>query len=480
MTLKNNIDKKIWAVHSGKTSGSKESTNAKHNRLAILTWKEKLAYGFGDAGFNFYWALIGGYLAAFYTDTLGLAAATAGTLIAATKIIDAFTDPIMGAIADRTNSRYGKFRPYLLYAGVPMAIVSVLAFTTPDLSYNGKVIWAFCTYSLMMIFYTILSTPYSSLSGVMTSHIQERNVLISVRFICAFGASALIGLFTPKLIDALGKSDAQLGWQLTVGLYGILATLIFLVTFAFTKERVISAPKHNPPPIEDIKDLLKNRPWLVLFALAIILMMTITLRGGSSFYYFKYYVAREDLIGPYLFWQSIALGAGCCLTPWLTKYIDKKRLLMYLMGIVAGLSLLYYFVPKNMIWAMFTLNILISLALGPKSPLTWSMYADTADYNEWKTGRRATAMTFAAATFSQKLGGALGSAGMLWLLAYIGYSANQAQNSASLSGINFLQTAAPGVFALIAVAVVLFYGLDNKRLEQIQNDLAKRHQGFDK
>jgi len=188
-------------------------------------------------------------------------------------------------------------------------------------------------------------------------------------------------------------------------------------------------------------------------------MMTITLRGGSAFYYFKYYVAREDLIGPYLFWQSIALGVGCCLTPMLTKYIDKRRLLIYLMSIVAVLSILYYFVPKDMIWAMFTLNILISLALGPKSPLTWSMYADAADYNEWTTGRRAPAMTFSAATFSQKLGGAF---------------------SASLDGINFLQTAAPGIFAFIAVIAVAFYNLDNKMLEKIQVDLVARHNVSDR
>ena len=476
MTLKHNSDENSSAILSNPTSVSDNQEKAGNDRLAILSWREKLAYGLGDGGFNFYWALIGGYLAAFYTDTLGLAAATAGTLIALAKIVDAFTDPVMGAIADRTQSRHGKFRPYLLYAGLPMAFVSVLAFTTPDLGNTGKIIWAFCTYSLMMVFYTILSTPYSSLSGVMTAHVQERNVLISVRFICAFGASALIGLFTPDLIKALGESNPEIGWQLTVGLYGLIATIILIITFAFTKERVAPPAKQKTKPVEDIKDLLNNRPWLILFALAIILMITITLRSGSSFYYFKYYVAREDLIGPYLFWQSIALGAGCFLTPFLTKYIDKRRLLIYLMLIVAVLSVIYYFVPKDMIWAMFTLNILISLALGPKSPLTWSMYADAADYNEWKTGRRATAMTFSAATFSQKLGGALGSACMLWLLAYIGYEANQAQNDASLGGINFLQTAAPGIFAFVAVIFIRFYDLSNAKLNQIQDDLVARQQ----
>lgn len=444
------------------------------HRLAILSWAERLGYGVGDAGFNFYWALIGTYLAAFYTDTLGLSAAVATLVISSAKIVDAFTDPIMGAIADRTKTKHGKFRPYLIWGSIPMAIATVLAFTTPDISIGAKAIWAFTSYSLMMVCYTILSTPYSSLSGVITGNVQERNLLVSIRFIFAFGASALIGLFTPDLIKLLGKSDAELGWQLTATLYGTLATIIFYVTFKLTKERVAPPPKQNTKPIQDIRELLVNRAWLVLFALALILMITITLRGGSSFYYFKYYVGREDLIGSYVFWQFIAYLAGCFMTPMLMRMFDKRKLLIGLMTIVSTLSIAFYFVPKDMLWAMFTLNILISLALGPKSPITWSMYADSADFNEWRTGNRATAMTFAAATFAQKLGSTAGSATMLGVLAYLGYQANQAQSGASLEGINFLQTAAPGIFAGIAVVVVMFYNLSNAQLKQIQSDLAAR------
>lgn len=446
-----------------------------NGRLAKLSWTERLSYGAGDAGFNFYWALIGSYLAAFYTDTLGLSAAVAAGVIFWAKIIDAFTDPVMGAVADRTNTRWGKFRPYLLWGSIPMAISVVLAFTTPDVTVEIKAVWAFVTYCLMMLCYTILSTPYSSLSGVMTGNVQERNLLISIRFIFAFGASALIGKFTPDLISALGKSDVELGWQLMAAVYGGLATIMFLITFLFTKERV-SPPRHQKTnPIQDIKELLKNQAWIVLFILAVLLMVTITMRGGSSFYYLKYYVGREDLIGDYLFWQFIAYLAGCFMTPILMRMFDKRKLLIGLMSIVGVLSCSYYLIPKDMIWAMFTLNILISLALGPKSPVTWSMYADAADYNEWKTGNRATAMTFSAATFAQKLGGAAGSASMLGVLAYLGYQANEAQSGASMDGINFLQTAAPGIFALIAVVVVLFYNLSNEKLEQIQTDLAERN-----
>ena len=228
------------------------------DRLAKLTWAERLGYGVGDAGFNFYWALIGGYLAAFYTDTLGLSAATAGSVILASKIVDAFTDPVMGAVADRTQTRFGKFRPYLIFASVPMAIVSILAFTTPDISIEAKAIWAFVTYSLMMMFYTILSTPYSSLSGVITGNIQERNLLVSIRFMFAFGASALIGLFTPKLIAFLGKSDAELGWQMTVALYGTIAAIIFFITFKTTTERVAPPALQKSSPLTDIADLINN------------------------------------------------------------------------------------------------------------------------------------------------------------------------------------------------------------------------------
>ena len=444
-------------------------------RLAKLSWKERLGYGVGDAGFNFYWALIGTYLAAFYTDTLGLSAAVAGTVIFWAKIVDAFTDPIMGAIADRTNTRWGKFRPYLIWGSIPMAISVVLAFTTPDISVEQKAVWAFITYCLMMLCYTILSTPYSSLSGVITGNVHERNLLVSIRFVFAFGASALIGLFTPELIKLLGKSDAERGWQLMALVYGVAATIIFFITFKLTKERVSPPAKQKTNPTQDIGELLKNKAWLILFALALILMITITMRGGSSFYYFKYYVGREDLIGSYVFWQFIAYLAGCLFTPFLMLLFDKRKLLIVLMAIVSILSIAFYFVPKDMIWAMFTLNILISLALGPKSPVTWSMYADAADYNEWKTGNRATAMTFSAATFAQKLGGALGSIVMLGVLAYYGYEANEAQSGASLDGINFLQTAVPGIFAGIAVIVVLFYNLSNQKLEQIQSDLANRN-----
>ena len=443
-------------------------------RQVRLKWSEKLGFGVGDLGFNLYWTTIASFLAAFYTDVFGISAAAAGTMLFVTKIVDAFTDPMMGAVADRTRTRFGKFRPYLLFAGLPMAAAAVLTFTTPDLGDGGKLIWAYATYTLMMMLYTVLSTPYSALSGVMTASSQERTTLISARFFFAFTGGALVNKFTLPLVDYFGVGNAVKGWQSTMLLYGVVAALIFAITFLTTKERIVPPAGQQSNPVDDIKDLFRNRPWLILFALAMIIMMTITMRGGSAYYYFYYYVERPELLPNYLLLQMLAYAAGAVMAPVMTRYIDKAKLLMLLMTIVGVLSIVFYFVPKDMIWAMFTLNILISLALGPKSPLTWSMYADTADYNEWLNGRRATAMTFSAATFSQKLGGSLGSAGMLWILAAIGYAANQAQTGASQSGIAMLQTLIPGLFALIAVAVTRLYGLTGTQLEKIQLELQER------
>ena len=446
-------------------------------RQVRLRWSEKLGYGFGDFGFNLYWTTMGSFLAAFYTDVFGITAAAAGTMLFVTKIVDALTDPVMGAAADRTRTRFGKFRPYLIFAGLPMAAAAVLTFTTPDLDDAGKLLWAYGTYTMMMILYTILSTPYSALSGVMTASSQQRTTLISVRFLFAFTGGMFVNYFTLPLVSYFGAGDDRLGWQSTMLLYGALATAILAVTFLTTRERIEPPRSQKSSPVEDIADLLRNRPWLILFGLAMIIMLTITMRAGSAYYYFYYYVERPELLPSYLTWQMLAYAVGAIFAPLMTRFMDKAKLLMLLMSIVGVLSILFYFVPRDMIWAMFMLNVLISLALGPKSPLTWSMYADTADYNEWKNGRRATAMTFSLATFAQKLGGALGSAGLLWVLAAIGYVAKEAQSGASQTGIALLQTVIPGLFALVAVLIARFYNLTGAQLQTIQSELEERNGG---
>lgn len=439
-----------------------------------LKLNEKLGYGVGDMGFNFYWANISAFLLIFYTDVFGISAAAAGTMMLITKIIDAFTDPMMGAIADRTKTRMGKFRPYLLWLALPLAGAGVLTYSTPDLGPDGKLIWAYCTYSLLMLIYTAINIPYSALSGVMTRNSQDRTTLVSFRFIGGFTGGILVTYLTPKLVVILGQGDEILGWQLTMGVFGIAAALLFLFTFASTKERIQPVSENNSAVLQDLKDLKNNKPWLVLFSLALIIMITITMRASSGTYYFKYYVMRPELVGEFLSSYMFALALGAASTPLMTKFMDKKPLMMLLMSLAGLFSISLFFVPADQVGLIFAINLAIGFVLGPKSPLAFSMYADTADYNEWRTGRRATAMTFSAATFSQKLGGAIASAVIGWLLALIGYVANAEQSAGSQMGILLMVSVIPGLVALLAAFVMRFYHLDEKQLLTIQQELDQR------
>lgn len=465
-------DKRMTQDQDTASAGNQRAT-ADGTRLPL---REKLSYGIGDFGFNLYWANISAFLLIFYTDVMGLAAGAVGTMMLVTKLADAVADPFMGAIADRTRTRWGRFRPYLLFAAVPLAITGVLTWTVPDLDGGGRLLWAYATFTLMMFVYTVLSMPYSALSGVMTADSQQRTTLISFRFIAAFAGTTLVNWLTLDLVRWLGRGDEQLGWQLTMALYGVVAIATFVAVFANTRERIEPPPQQRSTMRQDVLDLLGNKPWLVLFVLALVIMVTIVMRSGSLVYYLKYYVDRPELTGLFLGSYSVALAVGAALTPLLTRLMDKRRLMMGLMAGVGVISCAMYFVPKEHIWVMFALNTLVGLLLGPKSPLAFSMYADCADYTEWKTGRRATAMTFAAAAFSQKLGGAVASAAIAWMLAAMGYVANQAQSDASRLGIVLVLTVIPGAVALVAVWVMRAYPLDDAALLRIQEELQERRE----
>lgn len=436
--------------------------------------REKVGYGIGDFGFNLYWANISAFLLIFYTDVMGLAAAAVGTMFLVTRVFDAVTDPLMGAIADRTRTRFGRFRPYLLWGALPLAFAGVLTWTVPDLGDTGRLVWAYVTFSLMMLAYTVLSTPYSALSAVMTNDSQQRTTLISFRFIAAFAGTTVVNAFTLDLVRWFGGGNEALGWQLTLGLYGVVASLLFATVFFSTRERIAPPPQQRSDVRQDLRDLLDNRPWMVLFVLALVIMVTIVMRSGATVYYLKYYLERPDLTGWFLGSYSLALAAGAALTPVMTRFVDKKRLMVWLMAAVGVLSCAMFLVPRDAIWLLFLLNTLVGLALGPKSPLAFSMYADCADYTEWKTGRRATAMTFSAATFSQKLGGALAAAVIGWMLAAMGYVANEAQSDASQLGIALLLTVIPGMIAFAAALVMRAYPLDASTMAEVQDALDAR------
>ncbi|WNC71548.1 MFS transporter [Thalassotalea psychrophila] len=444
-----------------------------NNKFSI---KESAGYACGDVASNFYWRVFDVFLFIFYTDVFGLSAGAVGTMMLVTRLIDAFSDPLMGAVADRTKTRWGKFRPYLLWGIIPIVAAGVLTFTVPDLDDSGKLAWAYCTYIFMMLAYTFINVPYGALLGVITGDSQQRTLLTSFRFIGAFSGGSLVAYLTPELVNYYGGADQVLGWQLTMLTYGVVAAALFFISFISTTERIQPVAEKSAPVLQDIKDLFNNKPWLILFSLALIIMMTITLRGSSGTFYFKYFVEREDLIGSFSLAYMLSLGVGAASTPILTKFFDKKTLLFILMIAVTVLSALFYFVQKDQLWLIFSLQIAIGFCLGPKSPLVFSMYADTADFSEWKTGRRATAMIFSAAAFAQKLGGALAGAMMGWLLASLGYVANQAQSLESQHGIVLLMTLLPAIFALISVFVIRLYPLNDNKIIDIQGQLNDQKQ----
>lgn len=439
-----------------------------------LCWREKISYGVADMGFNFYWANIATFLTFFYTDVFGISAAAAGTMLATIKLINAFTDPMLGALADRTRTRFGKFRPYLVWMALPLAAAGALTYTTPNWSGDSKLLWAYGTYLFMMVCYTGINIPYNALSGVISDDPQERSTVNGLRFIFAFVGSTIVTSATPYMVKWLAPGQPRVGWQLTMVVWGTAASLIFLVTFFNTRERVTPPPSQKPNLREDISDLAGNGPWLALFFLAPIIMMTITLRSSTAVYYFKYYVEKPDLMAAFVPAYMMAAAAGASLTPVLTRFFDKRKLMMTLMGVTTVFCVAFYFVPKDQVVLMFALQIATGLALGPKSPLAFSMYADVADYSEWRTGRRATALTFAAATFSQKLGTALAAMLMGSVFTALGYVANTQQTSSSKTGIVLLMSIIPAAFALVAVFVMFFYRLDNPMLTRIREDLATR------
>lgn len=441
-----------------------------------VSFKEKLGYAMGDVASNFYWRVFDVFLFFFYTDVVGLAPAAVGTMMLVTRIIDAFSDPLMGAMADRTKTRFGKFRPYLLLGILPLVAAGVLTFTTPQLGDDGKLIWAYCTYIFMMLAYTFINVPYGALLGVISQDSQQRTTLSSFRFIGAFSGGALVAHFTLPIVESLGQGNTELGWQLTMVLYGGIAAILFTITFLSTKERVHPIASESHSIGQDLRDLIKNKPWLVLFSLALIIMLTITIRGSVGTFYLKYYVEREDLIGWFSSSYLIALGLGAALTPWLTKFMDKRNLLILLMSLVCILSVIFYFAPSDNLVIIFSLQIMIGLCLGPKSPLVFSMYADTADYSEVCTGRRSTAMVFAAAAFSQKLGGAMAAAAIGWVLAYAGYQANVGQTAESNHGIVLLISIIPAIFALLSVLCITLYKLDENKMVNIHAELTDRRQ----
>jgi GPH family glycoside/pentoside/hexuronide:cation symporter len=439
-----------------------------------ISLKEKIGYSLGDAASNFYWKTFEFYVVFFYTDVFGISAAAVGMMMLVTRVADAVADPVMGSIADRTKSRWGHFRPYLLWGALPFAVAGVLTFTTPNLGSGAKLVYAYITYSLLMFIYTAVNIPYSALMGVISPNSQERTKISSIRFIGAFTAGMLVQWCTLPLVKFLGRGSDTRGWQLTMVVYGLCAITLLLLCFATTKERVTPPAQQNPNIKRDVINLFDNKPWIVLVGVLLLTLAAFAVKGSVTAYYFKYFVHREDLIGLFLLSNGFAFIVAVSLTSYLNKFIGKKPLFMFALGAGGLIVMLFSLAKPDDIWLMFALQIVSSFIIGFNSPLVWAMFADTADHAEWRTGRRNTGLVFASAIFATKIGFAVGAWMLGLILTFYGYTANVAQTGRSIHGIILSMSWIPGVMLVMAAAAMAFYPLNDTMMVKIEADLKKR------
>ena len=457
----------------------------------MIKLKEKIGYGFGDMASSMFWKLFGSYLMIFYTDVFGLPAAVVGTLFLVTRVWDSAFDPIVGVVADRTHSRWGKFRPYLLFLAIPFSVIGVLTFVTPPFGDNGKLIYAYVTYSLMMMVYSAINVPYASLLGVMSDNPKERNTLSTYRMAFAYiGSFIALLLFMPMVNFWSGHSKEiaaqQQGWTIAVAVIAVMCALLFIGCFAFTRERVKALHEKQAPLKEDLKDLWKNRPWWILLGAGVAALVFNSIRDGATVYYFKYFIVEEDfqtisffgvsfvLSGLYLSVGQIANIAGVILAAPVSNRIGKKQTYMGSMAIASVLSILFFWFDKDNLALIFTFQILISICAGSIFPLLWSMYADCTDYSELKTGNRATGLIFSSSSMSQKFGWAIGSALTGWLLSYFGFVANEVQQAEAIQGIKMFMSFLPAAGTLLSIVFISMYPLSEKKMLEISAALKSR------
>ena len=451
-----------------------------------LSLKEKIGYGFGDAASSMFWKLFSMYLMFFYTDIFGISAVAVGTMFLITRIWDAAFDPFVGILADHTETSWGKFRPYLLWMLIPFGLAGVLLFYTPELGTSGKLVYAYVTYSLMMLIYSMINVPYASLLGVMSSDGKERTSLATYRMTFAFGGSLLVLAIAEPLVSIFSKTgitvNPQNGWFYSSIVFALIAMLFFWFCFSWTRERVKPvATKTNLK--QDLKDLWVNRPWFILLAAGIASIFFNSIRDGAAIYYFKYYVHTQDAFAINSLKMTITLSSmyfvigqaanivGVLLAVPVSNRIGKKATFTSALLIATGLSVFFYFIDGSNTNLIFATQFLISLCAGITFPLIWSMYADAADYSEWKTQRRATGLIFSASSMSQKFGWTIGGALAGWLLGYYGFQANEVQTETAQNGIRMMLSFIPAIGTMIGSMIMFIYPLNETMMKKIASEL---------
>lgn len=457
-----------------------------------LPMREMLAYGCGDFASVLFWQTFMKYLPFYYTDVFGLTAAAVGTMLLVSRVLDGLFDPAIGIWADRTNTRWGKFRPFILFGAIPFGVMGVLTFTTPNFAGSGKLIWAYVTYNGLMLMYTVVNIPYTAMLGVMTANAAERTRLSSIKFIFAFSAGMVISAALLPLVHALGNygQSPQRGWQLTFIIVGIVAVAFLVIAVLGTRERIAPAAEPSVSLTNDLKFLITNRAWLLLLATTLLWVLYVSLRSSVFAHYFKYNVYDGDtttrlaLFGVPLTFDNLlsvvntagqaASVAGVLATATLATRLPKRSMFVFCFVASMSAAASYYAIPPSEVNWLFLAEVLGSASGAPIPVLLWSMYADTADYGEWKTGRRTTGLVFSASTMGQKVGWALGPFIAFHLLSSVGFVANVDPSDAVKSSLITLMSLGPAVFALASMAIFYFYPLTEGRMVQIAADLKTR------
>src|SRR6186713_2238494 len=448
-----------------------------------LSVVEKVGYSLGDLAANLVFQTLVTYLAYFYTDIYGLKTNDASALILTVGLIAAFGfNPIIGALADRTSSRWGKFRPWILWTAVPLGVIALLAFSTPDFSYKGKLIYAVVTYSLLLLLYAANNLPYGALSGVITGDMKERNSMSAYRFVAVMFAQFFVQVFMYSIIISAGHGDKAVGIEKVMTWLAIIGTIMLIVTFLTTKERIVPKPEQNASLKQDLSDLFKNKPWVIMLTLTTLVFITLAMKGGAYVYYFENYVDKEKLttfISPILnaftsaginFFGEDPVSAGfglfnaggiifmivgITISKWLADKYGKRDVFGIGLFISTLFILLFYFFPPKSVGLMYASQILHGLSYGITIPLLWAMIADVADYSEWKNNRRATAIIFSAMMVGLKAGLSFGGSLTTFLLGYFNYVPNSlTQSESAINGIKLLISVFPAIPFLIGVVLL--------------------------
>jgi len=455
---------------------------------------EKIGYGLGDMSSSMFWKIFSYYLPIFYSDVFGLKPVHAATLLGITRLYDAISDPVMGIIADRTQTRLGKYRPYLLWLAIPFALIGIMAFYVPDAGYGFKHFYAYVAYILMMTAYTAVNVPYGAMLGVVTADSKEKSVFSSFRMFFAYiGSFIAMGIFwlfeksiigstnsAGKVIKGVGDAD-PMQWTSIVA---IVAVLCVILCFLMTKEHVKIERKPEAEGGSSIKDDLKalvsNGPWWLMLGAAIGQLLCGSIRGGAAAYYFANILGVNIFLtcAVYLTIGEIGQMAGVAFAVSLSEKIGKRNTFMASMAAVVLFSSLIWFIPTGTaagIWWLIVLQVLVSLAIGVAAPLTWSMFADVADYSELKNGSNSTGLIFSSSSMAQKFGGAIGGFLLLALLGVFGYNKDLAvQAPRTLGAIKAMMSFIPAIGAALSILALSFYPLTTSKMNEVQAELKKK------